>query len=126
MNTLITNRLNGIFILNTLLELQKPVTVSELTRIINRQYEPVTAPEVLVSTDTVRRFLNDFYQITDGTDYTRFKLVCYRKGTGKQLVEDRTIDTVTNRTYVAAYIQIYSQSHTEAKLFAKPASSDRL
>lgn len=30
MNTLFTSRLNGIFILNTLLELHKPVTVSEL------------------------------------------------------------------------------------------------
>ena len=28
MNTLFTSRLNGIFILNTLLELHKPVTVS--------------------------------------------------------------------------------------------------
>ena len=32
MNTLFTSRLNGIFILNTLLELHKPVTVSELAR----------------------------------------------------------------------------------------------
>ena len=35
MNTLFTSRLNGIFILNTLLELHKPVTVSELAGIIS-------------------------------------------------------------------------------------------
>ena len=33
MNTLFTSRLNGVFILNTLLELHTPVTVSELTGI---------------------------------------------------------------------------------------------
>lgn len=39
MNTLFTSRLNGVFILNTLLELHTPVTVSELTGIINRRYD---------------------------------------------------------------------------------------
>ena len=42
MNTLFTSRLNGIFILNTLLELHKPVTVSELAGIINHRYDHVT------------------------------------------------------------------------------------
>ena len=45
MNTLFTSRLNGIFILNTLLELHKPVTVSELAGIINHRYDHVTAPQ---------------------------------------------------------------------------------
>ena len=43
MNTLFISRLNGVFILNTLLELHTPVTVSELTGIINRRYDHVTA-----------------------------------------------------------------------------------
>ena len=60
MNTLFTSRLNGIFILNTLLELHKPVTVSELAGIINHRYDHVTAPRKMVSADTVKRFLNDF------------------------------------------------------------------
>ena len=66
MNTLFTSRLNGIFILNTLLELHKPVTVSELAGIINHRYDHVTAPRKMVSADTVKRFLNDFYQTTSG------------------------------------------------------------
>ena len=49
MNTLFTSRLNGVFILNTLLELHTPVTVSELTGIINRRYDHVTAPQKMVS-----------------------------------------------------------------------------
>ena len=56
MNTLFTSRLNGVFILNTLLELHTPVTVSELTGIINRRYDHVTAPQKMVSPDTVKRF----------------------------------------------------------------------
>ncbi len=52
MNTLFTSRLNGIFILNTLLELHKPVTVSELAGIINHRYDHVTAPQKMVSADT--------------------------------------------------------------------------
>lgn len=48
MNTLFTSRLNGIFILNTLLELHKPVTVSELAGIINHRYDHVTAPQKMV------------------------------------------------------------------------------
>ena len=51
MNTLFTSRLNGVFILNTLLELHTPVTVSELTGIINRRYDHVTAPQKMVSPD---------------------------------------------------------------------------
>ena len=59
MNTLFTSRLNGIFILNTLLELHKPVTVSELAGIINHRYDHVTAPRKMVSADTVKRCLNE-------------------------------------------------------------------
>ena len=49
MNTLFTSRLNGIFILNTLLELHKPVTVSELAGIINHRYDHVTAPQTMTT-----------------------------------------------------------------------------
>lgn len=66
MNTLFTSRLNGIFILNTLLELHKPVTVSELAGIINHRYDHVTAPRKMVSADTVKavsqRFLPDHFR----------------------------------------------------------------
>ena len=75
MNTLFTSRLNGVFILNTLLELHTPVTVSELTGIINRRYDHVTAPQKMVSPDTVKRFLNDFYQTTSATDYCGFSVL---------------------------------------------------
>ena len=60
MNTLFTSRLNGIFILNTLLELHKPVTVSELAGIINHRYDHVTAPRKMVSADTVKRLSTIF------------------------------------------------------------------
>lgn len=79
MNTLFTSRLNGIFILNTLLELHKPVTVSELAGIINHRYDHVTAPRKMVSADTVKRFLNDFYQTTSVTDYCSIRLFCFKK-----------------------------------------------
>lgn len=79
MNITVTSRLNGIFILNTLLELHKPVTVSELAGIINHRYDHVTAPQKMVSADTVKRFLNDFYQTTSVTDYAASGFSVLRK-----------------------------------------------
>lgn len=104
MNTFFTNRLNGVFILNTLLELPRPVTVPMLTDIINQRYFHVTAPQTMVSPDTVKRFLNDFYQTTCGTDYTSFKLICFKK-TDTGFVPAHDIDDITFSTYVAAYLQ---------------------
>jgi hypothetical protein len=105
MNTFFTNRLNGIFILNTLLELREPVTVSSLTEIINHRYHHVTAPQNMVSADTVKRFLDDFYQTTYGTDYSCFKLVCFKKCKNKGFVPDSSFSNITLGTYVAAYLQ---------------------
>ena len=102
MNTLFTSRLNGIFILNTLLELHKPVTVSELAGIINHRYDHVTAPQKMVSADTVKRFLNDFYQTTSGTDYCSIRLFCFKKNRYGSLVPDHDLENVTLATYVAA------------------------
>lgn len=104
MNTFFTNRLNGVFILNTLLELPQPVTVPMLTKIINERYFHVTAPQTMVSTDTVRRFLNDFYQTTYGTSYSCFKLLCFKK-TKNGFIPAQDLDSVTLSTYVAAYLQ---------------------
>lgn len=95
MNTLFTSRLNGIFILNTLLELHKPVTVSELAGIINHRYDHVTAPRKMVSADTVKRFLNDFYQTTSGTDYCSIRLFCFKKNRYGSLVPDHDLENVT-------------------------------
>ena len=94
MNTLFTSRLNGIFILNTLLELHKPVTVSELAGIINHRYDHVTAPRKMVSADTVKRFLNDFYQTTSGTDYCSIRLFCFKKNRYGSLVPDHDLENV--------------------------------
>lgn len=102
MNTLFTSRLNGVFILNTLLELHTPVTVSELTGIINRRYDHVTAPQKMVSPDTVKRFLNDFYQTTSGTDYCSIRLFCFKKNRYGSLVPDHDLENVTLSTSVAA------------------------
>lgn len=104
MNTFFTNRLNGVFILNTLLELPQPVTAACLAEIINRRYFHVTAPQPMVSADTVRRFLNDFYQTTYHTDYSCFKLMCF-KNTRDGLVPVQTLDSITLSTFVAAYLQ---------------------
>jgi len=121
MNTFFTNRLNGIFILNTLLELPEPVTVTALTQIINRRYEHVTAPQAMVSVDTVKRFLNDFYQTTTGTNYTCFKLVCFKKNRYKKFVPNMDLDSITHTTYVSAYLQPTPQ----LKIKTKPASQGR-
>ena len=106
MNTLFTSRLNGIFILNTLLELHKPVTVSELAGIINHRYDHVTAPRKMVSADTVKRFLNDFYQTTSGTDYCSIRLFCFKKNRYGSLVPDHDLENVTLATYVAACLEL--------------------
>lgn len=121
MNTLFTNRLNGIFILNTLLELPEPVTVTALTEIINHRYYHVTAPQNMVSADTVKRFLNDFFQTTSGTNYTCFKLVCFKKNRYKRFVPDMNVDNITHATYVAAYLQPSPQMNIKTK----PASQGR-
>lgn len=113
MNSFFTTRLNGIFILNTLLELSEPVTVTELTKIINRRYFHVTAPQPMVSADTVRRFLDDFYQTTCGTDYTSFKLICFKKSS-QGFVTDLNRSNITLSTYVAAYLQITPQMHFQS------------
>ena len=106
MNTLFTSRLNGIFILNTLLELHKPVTVSELAGIINHRYDHVTAPRKMVSADTVKRFLNDFYQTTSVTDYCSIRLFCFKKNRYGSLVPDHDLENVTLATYVAACLEL--------------------
>lgn len=106
MNTLFTSRLNGIFILNTLLELHKPVTVSELAGIINHRYDHVTAPQKMVSADTVKRFLNDFYQTTSGTDYCSIRLFCFKKNRYGSLVPDHDLENVTLATYVTACLEL--------------------
>ena len=106
MNTLFTSRLNGIFILNTLLELHKPVTVSELAGIINHRYDHVTAPQKMVSADTVKRFLNDFYQTTSGTDYCSIRLFSFKKNRYGSLVPDHDLENVTLATYVAACLEL--------------------
>lgn len=121
MNTFFTNRLNGIFILNTLLELPEPVTVSALTDIINRRYYHVTAPKNMVSTDTVKRFLNDFYQTTFETNYSCFKLLCFKKSKTKGFIPDPYLENITHATYVAAYLQPTPLMNIKTK----PASSGR-
>ena len=110
MNTLFTSRLNGIFILNTLLELHKPVTVSELAGIINHRYDHVTAPRKMVSADTVKRFLNDFYQTTSVTDYCSIRLFCFKKNRYFMLFSLKKSNCplliLTVATYVTACLEL--------------------
>lgn len=120
MNTLFTSRLNGVFILNTLLELHTPVTVSELTGIINRRYDHVTAPQKMVSPDTVKRFLNDFYQTTSGTDYCSIRLFCFKENRYGSLVPDHDLENVTLSTYVAACLELTPAMNVRGRLKTDP------
>ena len=123
MNTLFTSRLNGVFILNTLLELHTPVTVSELTGIINRRYDHVTAPQKMASPDTVKRFLNDFYQTTSGTELTAsIRLFCFQEKPLRPmyLVPDHDLENVTLSTYVAACLELTPAMNVRGRLKTDP------
>ena len=66
----------------------------------------VTAPRKMVSADTVKRFLNDFYQTTSGTDYCSIRLFCFKKNRYGSLVPDHDLENVTLATYVAACLEL--------------------
>ena len=60
----------------------------------------------MVSADTVKRFLNDFYQTTSGTDYCSIRLFCFKKSRYGSLVPDHDLENVTLATYVAACLEL--------------------
>ena len=60
----------------------------------------------MVSADTVKRFLNDFYQTTSGTDYCSIRLFCFKKNRYGSLVPDHDLENVTLATYVAACLEL--------------------
>ena len=102
------------------MELHKPVTVSELAGIINHRYDHVTAPRKMVSADTVKRFLNDFYQTTSGTDYCSIRLFCFKKNRYGSLVPDHDLENVTLSTYVAACLELTPAMNVRGRLKTDP------
>ena len=68
--------------------------------------EPVSYTHLDVYKRQVKRFLNDFYQTTSGTDYCSIRLFCFKKNRYGSLVPDHDLENVTLATYVAACLEL--------------------